>query len=1081
MMKKLHKLSVVFAAMLIVILATLSLVACGNISGPSHDNNPGNKPNNGEGDNTVEYCVVVFYDNNGGNVVAPQVVPIGGLVSRPEDPERDGYDFGGWFNRDLTEEWDFDTDTVSDISLVLYAMWTPHGSDEPDPIPPEDEYCIVTFYPDNGSVFAPTSVKLGNKIVNPNAYKQGYTLDGWYTSDGKKWDFAKDTVSGKTLTLTAKWTLISSGDDDDEQLCTVTFVTQCTAQASSQIVKVGGKVSEPNVSNPGYVLDGWYTDSNKKWDFARDTVSGETLTLTAQWTRAQVEVEQCTVTFVTNCQTSVPRQTVAVDSKLTEPNVSKTGYTLDGWYTDSNKKWDFARDTVSGKTLTLTARWTLLEEPDDPIIDTDGKVTVTFNVGLAARKAGVYNPAAVTVDAGDKISEPDIARSGYTISGWYVEEGNTKWNFATDKVTTNTTLFAKWTAGGGTTIEYTPTMRADNTLYIHYLRSDNNYDNWYIYNWSDGGHQEIKDTVAKDASGAVYAISLSGINSGLSTIQFIVTQPEWNKDGGDNIVTLSNAQRVGSSYHWYVTQGNTANGSNKPVAPDPIGGGSENSTTEPKRESQGNVDRRYAQSLPVMKTVDGWDEMGVGYQIFVASFCDSDGDGVGDLNGITSKLDYLQSLNVDVLWLTPIQSSDSYHGYDCYDYYYIDRKFGTQADYRRLVSEVHKRGMKIIMDLVVNHTSQQNEWFQKSKAGVVEEVTYQDGTKATVNYRDFYRWKNSGGNRMESAGDGWYFYSSFNSSMPELNYDYQPVRDAMVDVAAYWMSYGLDGFRMDAIKHVFMWDECDNSGDSSGGDGQWKYNLSKNIEFFKEFNYKLKTKYPHCFLLGEQLNGNAGEVAPFYQGMDSLFDFNTYYNLPGRLNGNASAAASELNSNAQKYENNRGDRPINGMISSNHDVNRLNSQINGSTEKAKLYMAVMMTMPGLHWIYYGDEIGLKDVGSGDNAYRQPMKWTSNWANKCTVIDAGGNGDIKSVAEQENDDSSLLSYVKKLAKFRNDNPALISGNATCSTQDGMLKITVTGGGKTLTVYHNFSGSAKSISGNVVFGSTNIPAYGTAIVG
>ncbi|MDE6201098.1 MAG: InlB B-repeat-containing protein [Clostridiales bacterium] len=1069
-MRKLQKRSVMFTAMLVAVLMVVAtcFIACNPVDIPSQDK--GKDPVN-----TDTYCVVAFYAN-GGSDVETQQVNVGGKVSRPADPTRSGYDFGGWYkDRDFQNEWNFDTDTVSGTSLLLYAKWTEHGSDIPEPLP-SDEYCIVTLYPDNGTVFSPQEIKVGEKISNPNAAKQGYTLDGWYTDSGKKWNFDVDTVSGQTLVLRARWTLIQQGVTK----CVVTFVTNCSATVPQQTIDEGGKVSQPNITNTGYTLDGWYTNGGKKWDFGVDTVSGETLVLSARWTLIQQEITKCVVTFVTNCSATVPQQTIDIGGKVSQPNIiANTGYTLDGWY-NGNTKWDFNTDTVSGATLTLTARWTA--------VGTGSDVTVTFNVGRDARLAGVYNPAAVTVAAGSTISEPQLTRDGYTLSGWYVENDNTKWNFSVNTVTTNTTLFAKWTAGGssgGTAIDYTPTMTNNNTLYIHYLRNDNSYDGWAVWVWTTGGGTRYS-SVAVDTSGTVLAIDLNAYGNPSSINFKIGVIPDgggsWNgSDGGDVSLNLSSTQRVGGSYHWYITEGKTANGNNKLVAATPVGGG--NSTTESKRESISNVNRAYAQSLPVMSTVSGWDEMGVGYQIFVASFCDSNGDGCGDLNGITSKLDYLQSLNVDVLWLTPIQSSDSYHGYDCYDYYSIDPKFGTNADYRRLVSEAHSRGMKIIMDLVVNHTSQQNEWFQKSKNGVIEEVTYQDGTKATVNYRDFYRWKSSGGNRMESAGDGWYFYSSFNSSMPELNYDYQPVRDAMVDVAAYWMSYGLDGFRMDAIKHVFMWDECDHTGDTQGGTGDtnYEYNETKNIEFFKEFNYKLKTKYPHCYLLGEQLSGNSEFVSKFYQGMDSLFDFNTYYNLPGRLDGGAAATANEFNSNAQKYSTNRGDRPINCMISSNHDVNRLNSKINGSTEKAKLYMAVIMTMPGLPWIYYGDEIGLKESGGGDNAYRQPMKWTSSWANKCTVIDGGGNGDTKSVAEQESDDNSMLSYVKKLTKFRNDNPALINGTATCSEENGMLKIVVTGGGRTYTVYHNFSGNSKSISGNVVFGSSNIPAYGTAIVG
>ncbi|MCH5156048.1 MAG: InlB B-repeat-containing protein [Clostridiales bacterium] len=927
-MSRLRKKYISFAVMLIISIlsAALCLTACGGIDAPSdNDNNHNN--NNGGGD---EYCIVVFYENQG-TPVAPQNIKVGDYVVRPPDPTRSGYTFGGWYkDTNFNNEWVFNVDTAYGETLTLYAKWTPVGGGEPDPIP---EYCKVTF------------------------------------------------------------------------------VTNCSATVNPQNILVGGKVIEPVISNSGYNLDGWYNGS---------------------------------------------------------------------------KKWNFATDTVSGSTLVLTAKWTAINT-DDPITGED--VTVTFNVGLEARKAGVYNPAPITKKAGSRISEPVLTRNGYEMSGWYVEDSNTKWNFATDKITENMTLFARWTADDAA-IDYTPTMTNNNTLYIHYLRSNNDYTGWCAWVWKDGSNGKRKTSMTVDAAGAVFAIDLSeyGNASALKFIIAIISADNkfGEKDGDNNDLTLSDAQKVGNSYHWYVRQGSTANGTNKPMA---ANSGGSNRTTEAKRASESNVNRNYAKNLPVMSTVDGWDEMGVGYQIFVASFCDSNGDGVGDLNGITSKLDYLQRLNVDVLWLTPIQSSNSYHGYDCYDYYCIDPKFGTNADYRRLVSEAHKRGMKIIMDLVVNHTSPQNEWFQKSKDGVIEEVTYQDGSTATVKYRDFYRWKNSGGNRYESAGDGWYFYSSFGGNMPELNYDYQPVRDAMVDVASYWMSYGLDGFRMDAIKHVFMWEESVNANsDKKGGVGDtgYEYNETKNIEFFKEFNYKLKTKYPHCFLLGEQLNGNTDDVSPFYQGMDSLFDFNTYYDLPQRIDGNkggVSSQATAFNSNAQKYLNQRKDRPINGMISSNHDINRLYHQVGGNAEKIKLYMAVIMTMPGLSWIYYGDEIGLigdKSTG-GDNGLRQSMKWTDNWANKCTAIqDYQRNNNTDSVQKQESNNNSVLSYIKSLTKFRNDNPALISGTATCSADNGMLKITVTGGGKTYTVYHNFSSGRKSITGNVVFGSSNIPAYGTSII-
>jgi len=540
---------------------------------------------------------------------------------------------------------------------------------------------------------------------------------------------------------------------------------------------------------------------------------------------------------------------------------------------------------------------------------------------------------------------------------------------------------------------------------------------------------------------------------------------------------------LSKGYHWFVKQGATDRGASSPGAAQ--GGGSAGAKTEPLRASEFDVNRAIAAAISVCDTAENCEEMGVGYQIFVASFCDSDGDGWGDIKGITSKLEYLdETLNVDVLWLTPVQASSSTHGYDCYDYYSINSNFGTDADYRELVYKAHQRGMKVIMDLVVNHTSPQNEWFIKSQKGVIETVTHHDGTTSEVKYRDFYRWKNRSASRYYSTGDGWYFYSSFGDNMPELNYDCQAVRDAMTDVAMYWLGYGLDGFRMDAIKHLFMWDESVNAvNDVEGGkgDGNYNYNLTKDVEFFKEFNARLKSVYPGCFLLGEQLSGNVSDVSPFYQGMDSLFDFNTYYDLADRLDGGAQDAADAFNANAALYEEYRGDRPINSMISSNHDIPRLAYKMSGDVQKTKLYFAVTLTMPGLTWIYYGDEIGMQSAGSNDQTYRQAMKWTADYENKCTVIyDGHFDGALKSVAEQKADGSSLLSYVSALTALRDKYPTLVNGSATCSVENGMLKIVTVGGGTTVTVYHNFSDEAKTVkaSGTAVFGGADIGAYGSA---
>ncbi|MCH5161454.1 MAG: InlB B-repeat-containing protein [Clostridiales bacterium] len=958
---------------------------------------------------------------------------------------------------------------------------------------------IVSFNTNGGSPVNKQIVYHGDKITKPvDPIKGGMTFDGWAknTSLSSLWNFDKDIVTSDVM-LHARWLTPSGGIEPSITEYTVVFVTNCAAVIDSQTVAVGGKVTEPPaITNGDKVFDGWYKNigCTEPWDFKVDIVYGPT-TLYAAWKDGQSQVSTYTVTFDSKGGSAVDSEIVRSGGRVTQPAAPVYGDKIfGGWYKDPDctMPWNFATDTVTGPT-TLYAKWTdnAVVNPVDP---TKPTATVTFNVGLAARKEGVYNPPAQTVNAGSRISMPPVTRPNYTLSGWKVENGNTKWNFATDTLSTDTTLFAEWTAGGGggnDSVAYTPSskMQNANTFYLHYKRSDNNYTGWHVWAWNgsqiNDNWYEI-DSSLTDTSGAIVPIPLK---SGATSISFLVVNGDWNngsvKDGSaDNVIALSSTLKVGDSYHWFVQSGYVAEGTNYLQSEKK---GSALQTTEAPRASITNVNRSYAANLAPEATATTCDDMGVGYQIFVASFCDSNGDGMGDIRGIINKLDYLDSLNVDVLWLTPVQSSDSSHGYDCYDYYAIDTKFGTNADYRELVYKAHQKGMKIIMDLVVNHTSQRNEWFIKSKQGVIETVTYQDGTTEAVNYRDFYRWKNSGGSRWYGSGDGWYFYSSFNSSMPELNYDYQPARNMMADVATYWMKYGLDGFRMDAIKHMFMWDESTNeSGDVHGGvgDNGYDYNLTKDVEWFKEFNHKLKAKYPNCFLLGEQLSGDETAVSPFYAGMDSLFDFNVYYNLPNFIkNGNAATQASNSTRNANLYKQYRKDRPINSMITSNHDIPRLYNQIgNGDVAKTKLYFAVIMTMPGLSWIYYGDEIGLVGGTGSDQYQRQSMKWTESWANKCSnngVKDYGINNSTKSVQAQEADNNSLLGYVKALTKLRNDYPMLISGDATYSTENGMLKITVTKSNETIVVYHNFSSSQKTItlSGTVLFGSKTLAQYDT----
>ena len=272
----------------------------------------------------------------------------------------------------------------------------------------------------------------------------------------------------------------------------------------------------------------------------------------------------------------------------------------------------------------------------------------------------------------------------------------------------------------------------------------------------------------------------------------------WVNDGGDVYVNLAEARRDKGDYHWFVRQGEVGSGSanfsnvdlNDPYAGIPAG----SATTKYDVISNKGNNNVYAQQA----VAEGWEENSVGYQIFIASFADGNGDGMGDLRGVINKLDYLHDLGVDTLWLTPFQHSNSYHGYDIMDYFTVDPRFGTLDDYRELVYKAHRKGMKIVMDFVLNHTSLSNPWFVKSQNLVKETVTLPDGTKKEIDYRNFYTWQNEEyynsiddstveGRREKKQWfkdtNGYYYFSSFGSTMPELNFDNQATRDAILDVA----------------------------------------------------------------------------------------------------------------------------------------------------------------------------------------------------------------------------------------------------------------------------------------------------------
>jgi len=784
------------------------------------------------------------------------------------------------------------------------------------------------------------------------------------------------------------------------------------------------------------------------------------------------------------------------------------------------------------------------KKPKEP-----SEYTVSFVVGSEAEAAGISAPESQKVKKDGNVVQPTLAAwDGHTLIGWY--NGAAMWDFAVDTVKSDLTLKAEWKTEVSSEIainyEKNLTWGQKDHLYIHYLRGAHSaaeqgtvnsalapdystqidsavYGDWGLWSWEyfpTSGEGRAFYPMKIDESGAVYDIDLTATyndagwneatlnNKGLEIsfkealrlgIQLYSQDSRingtgfWVNDGGDVYIELAKAKREKGDYHWFVRQGEVGSGTPKfadATVNDPYAGLEPGSATT-KYDVISNKGNNKV--YPLQAVAEGWEDNSVGYQIFIASFADGNGDGMGDLRGIINKLDYLDGLGVDTLWLTPFQTSNSYHGYDIMDYFSVDPRFGTLADYRELLAKAHQRGMKVLLDFVLNHTSPSNPWFIKSQNLVKETVELPDGTQKEIDYRNFYTWQNE--EYVQSITDpvakaqwfkdsnGYYYYSSFGSSMPELNFDYQATRDAILEVALYWMSFGLDGFRLDAVKHIYMANESRDHSDWVINDGAYSFDMNKDAHFFMEFNAKLKASYPNALLLGENFNGDPAYLAGLYGGMDSQFNFNWYYDSTYSLNeiarGKTTSAPKLLNQydSAQfSFSQYRKDY-IDGVFTSNHDVQRardklystdagvpLTAELGGaawnlSEKLAKLWGGLCLTVPGITWIYNGDELGMfgtkRDNPAGDGTghedrwYRQPMKWSKErgdsgfncyypmgFNNYMMTWDAL-NEQLDGVAEQSADANSIYSLYKALISVRRENPVLARGKLTSHTVEGPI--------------------------------------------
>ncbi|MFF2885678.1 alpha-amylase family glycosyl hydrolase [Paenibacillus sp. NPDC057967] len=465
------------------------------------------------------------------------------------------------------------------------------------------------------------------------------------------------------------------------------------------------------------------------------------------------------------------------------------------------------------------------------------------------------------------------------------------------------------------------------------------------------------------------------------------------------------------------------------------------------------------------------------YEIFVRSFYDTDGDGIGDLNGVTAKLDYLKELGIGGIWLMPINESPSYHGYDVTDYYAINPEYGTLDDLKRLLDEAHKRDIKVIMDLVVNHTSSEHPWFKEALAD------------ASSPYRSWYSFAEAGDKLQTNGavdGNPWHSYGSlrylgiFWNGMPDLNFDEPKVREEMIKIGQYWLEQGLDGFRLDAAKHIY--------GDFKSTVGSPEVQAA-NKKWWQEFRTGMNEVNPDAYLIGEVWDSLA-IIAPYFdQALDSAFHFDLADKLiGGTRNERDPDLAFSLERAYKVYEKSSGGTFVDAPFLSNHDQNRVMSELRGNTDHAKMAAALLLTLPGTPYLYYGEEIGMQGV-KPDEYIREPMLWHRD--------PAGGEGQTKWIASKHNkeagevsveaqlgQDGSLLEHYRTLIGWRNEEAALRNGTIgeyKLETVGGKLSafVRVTKTERVLVV-HNLSGEAQTaeLAASDVYGEFTQLARSTA---
>lgn len=484
------------------------------------------------------------------------------------------------------------------------------------------------------------------------------------------------------------------------------------------------------------------------------------------------------------------------------------------------------------------------------------------------------------------------------------------------------------------------------------------------------------------------------------------------------------------------------------------------------------------------KKVSEWPK-GVTYEIFVQSFADSNHDGIGDFKGMTSKLGYLQDLGVEAVWLMPINPSSSYHKYDVNDYYDVHPDYGTLQDFKNFVEEAHKRGIHVIIDLVVNHSGSGNLWFK--------EALKDDHIK----YWDYYVWAHKDDPQVQPPlgqrwsnwhkvkGSDYLYYAFFSPNMPDLNYDNPKLRQEIFNIGRFWLSeMNVDGFRLDAARHIYP---AERAADSQRW---WEY-----------FLQEMKKVKEDVYIVGEVWS-NVEEVAPYLKGIPALFNFDlgsAIIKAVNEENGSQLAAKHKEILDAYKAVN---PDYIDNTFLTNHDQDRILSSVNNKRDKAVLAASILFTLPGSPYIYYGEEIGMKGK-KPDPLIREPFIWDTKLKDESRttweVPRFSTDSTVIPLSLQITDENSIYCHYSKLIKLRNSSQALTYGDIqpVQFSNEAICAFVRSDPKESLLVIHNLSGKSQPVrlpanlkkfgsvyfstkNGQVRNGQVEMPEYSTVIL-